>query len=111
MALETEETTAPSAATLRREDQEQRRANLATMTDQQVDKALSAALAGLLDRGASARPFNRRVEAACNEETGEVIELYGRLMGSTSEAIRALVARGAVSLAAERAASTATAKA
>lgn len=50
----------------------------------------------------TARPFGRRIEAACNEPMGDVIELYGAEIGSVSEAIRVLVAKGAAVLLAER---------
>lgn len=64
--------------------------------------ALDEALAALESRGPRPRPYSARVESAANAETGEVIRLYGEELGSASEAVRDLLARGAASLAAER---------
>lgn len=66
---------------------------------------LTEALENLAARGPVARPYERRIEAACNEETAIVIERHARehFRGSRSDATRDLIARGAASLAAERA--------
>lgn len=64
---------------------------------------LDEALAALAYRGPRPRPYSARVESAANEETGEVIRLYGEELGSASEAVRDLLARGAADLARERA--------
>jgi hypothetical protein len=51
----------------------------------------------------TARPYGYRIESACNAAMSDVITFYGLELGSESEAIRDLVARGAAALAAERA--------
>ena len=63
------------------------------------------ALIRLDKRTWQARPYECRIESACNAETAEVIALYADMehRGSRSNAIRDLIARGAASLAAERA--------
>jgi hypothetical protein len=68
-----------------------------------VRPTLDEALAALAGTVASARPFDYRVESAANGATGAVIDAYGDVLGSRSEAIRDLLKRGAASLAAERA--------
>lgn len=66
---------------------------------------LRGAAEALAERGAQARPYECRVEAACNAETAEIITLHAdaSFRGSKSDAIRDLIARGAASLAIERA--------
>lgn len=63
---------------------------------------LDVALANLATVG-TRRPYGARVESACNAATGAVIDALGAELGSKSEAIRELLARGARSLAADRA--------
>lgn len=67
-----------------------------------MDDELDEALARLRDR-AHVRPYRHRVESACNKETAEVIRLYGLELGSSSQAIRDLLARGAATLRPDRA--------
>lgn len=69
----------------------------------EVTTPLEEALAAVERTLPSARPFSYRIESAGNEAIGAVIDLYGIELGSRSEAIRDLLARGARSLAAERA--------
>lgn len=64
---------------------------------------LDEALARLRDRAAQTRPYQHRVESACNAETAEVIRLYGQQLGSSSQAIRDLLFRGAATLHPDRA--------
>lgn len=78
---------------------------MAKKTD--LDKALEALATVGTRRPYSARveavaPYGR-IEAACNVATGEVITALGVELGSKSEAIRYLLARGAAALAADRA--------
>jgi hypothetical protein len=56
-----------------------------------LDEALAAAETAL----PGARPFKYRIECAANSTTGAVIEAYGAVLGSKSEAIRHLLMRGA----------------
>jgi hypothetical protein len=51
----------------------------------------------------TARPYGYRIEATGNALIADVIATYGMELGSDSEAIRDLLARGAKALAAERA--------
>jgi len=69
-----------------------------TVIMDQLDEALAR-----LPGRAQVRPYKHRVESACNEATADVIRLYGVELGSASQAVRDLIARGAASLAAERA--------
>lgn len=62
---------------------------------------LDEAIRGLTTQP-TARPYGFRVEAACNGFTDDVLRLYGEELGSRSEAIRILIAKGAAALAAER---------
>lgn len=64
---------------------------------------LAGAAQALASRGGHARPYDYRVESAANAETGWAIHLYGLELGSRSEAIRDLLARGIAAVAAERA--------
>lgn len=63
---------------------------------------LTEALATLEKMG-TRRPYDGRIEAACNRATADVIEAYGLEVGSRSEAVRELLALGAAVLAATRA--------
>lgn len=65
---------------------------------------LDDALRALVGSGRpTARPYGYRIESACNAAMSDVITLYGAELGSESEAIRDLVARGSVDLRRERA--------
>lgn len=63
---------------------------------------LTEALATLAATG-TRRPYDARVESACNAATRAVIDAYGLELGSRSEAIRELLSLGAAVLAATRA--------
>lgn len=63
---------------------------------------LDAALAAL-EKAGTRRPYDGRIEAACNQATADVIEAYGAEVGGKSEAVRELLALGAAVLAATRA--------
>ena len=66
---------------------------------------LDEALAALAGRGAQSRPYDCRVESACNAETMDVINTWAAEAhrGSRSDAIRDLIAIAAKALQAERA--------
>lgn len=70
-----------------------------------VASALDEALAAITNTGNDPRdrPYNYRVESAANAWTGSLINAYGEELGSRSEAIRDLLHRGGLHLAAERA--------
>ena len=63
-----------------------------------LDEALS-----MLASKPPRRPYEARIESAAPAIIGAVVALYGLELHSTSEAVRDLLARGAASLAAERA--------
>lgn len=74
------------------------------MSESMETITLDEALEAMTVRNPQLRPFGHRVEGACNAATRDVISTYGLELGSESAAIRDLLARGAASVAAERAA-------